>query len=656
MFSRYCKELLRVPLYLGFALLADGANAEPVIQDPYAAERPAFAKVLAAQKRGQFESAKSLAAGHEGYPLYPYFLYNDLRRRLFFYPTDEVAAFLSTYADSYLAKRLRNEWLKQLVRGKRWEAFLDFYVDTDNTALQCRELQARIITAKDGGVEADTQSIWLTGESLPDECDPAFEMLYRSEVMNDELLWARMALAYDAGNAGLARYLARKLVSAESKSHASLWEQAHTRPDRLVTAKLDVEHARVRQVIVYALERLARQSITRARQAWNKLSERYTIDSTTDGKIAARIAVRAARNDDERQVELLDAVPATHVDAAVERYRLRTGIVMQAWSELARWTDAPPTSDINELRWRYWHARARLELGQTEAANRAFEQLADERDYYGFLAADRIGRDYNFNFSSIAASEQELADTTQRPGIKRARELLLMERKFQARREWHHELGRMNQRQGEIAAVVASSWQWHDQAIYALGKVRSYNDLEVRFPVLFQDSVDEYAARRNLDPARIFAIMRSESAFTTDARSPAGALGLMQLMPATARETARRTGTKLGSAKELYSPKTNISLGSAYLAHLASRYNGHFAMTAAAYNAGPHRVRRWRTRQCEDAEIWIESIPFRETRRYVRRAYFYAAVYEWRLQRPITKMAANLSAVPPQNQSAGQCS
>ena len=651
------RNLLIVGLFVGPVLCltwskqAGATNLQRLDQ-----QRAEFAKVLQAQKSGNHKTAAKSVVGLEDYPLYQYYVYNDLRRRLFHYPTDEVAAFLAAYQDSYLAQRLRHDWLKQLARGKRWRAFLDFYVGSEDTTMQCLQLQARIHSGQSDGVVADTRKIWLAGRSLPDECDDPFKFLYASEQMDDELVWSRISLAMQAGKVSLARYLANKLESSEIRADAQLWQEAHNRPDKVLKRRLAAGNKRHMTVAVYAIDRLARRSITVAEKSRYTLKNTIEIGAEVDGAMVQKIAIRAAKADDERQVKLLDQIPDAYVNDEVERYRLRAGIVSHAWPELARWTALPPHGDINQLRWRYWHGRAQLELGNSDAANTVFELLAQQRDYYGFLAADKLERPYAFNFASIAATEAEKTAIFARPGIARAHELFRLDKKFQARREWHHELSNMTPRLGEVAAVLASKWGWHDQAIYALGRIRSYDDLEIRFPVLFREHVDNYARKRDLEPARVYAIMRSESAFTADARSPAGALGLMQLMPATARETAKRIGLKLGGARQLYSPKTNIALGTAYLSQMSQRYHDHLAMTAAAYNAGPHRVKRWRKRHCEDAEIWIESIPFKETRRYVRRAFFYTAIYEWRLQQQVANLGSRLAAIPAAASGPGQCS
>ncbi|MGR8920776.1 MAG: transglycosylase SLT domain-containing protein [Gammaproteobacteria bacterium] len=644
--------LLRLALLAGLLLCVPAVTAaEP---DRYAAQRPAFAKVLKAQAAGQHQEAARLVAGLEDYPLYAWYQFLDLRRRLFHYPSDELAAFFVAYEGSYLAARLRREWLEQLARGKRWQGFVDFYRPQKSTELRCQHLEARIRLGLDEGVLADTRAIWLNGDSLPDACDPAFERLYASEVMDDALVWQRIRLAMAAGNARLAGYLARRLEAPAAKARWQLWREAHADP-RALLARTDLDdEPDTRALVLHALERRLLAGIGAGERAWADIADRLAFSAAERGAAARAIALRAARKDHPRRLELLDRVPADSVDVDVARYQLREGIKARDFERLARWTAREPPEGLNALRWRYWRARALSERGEQAAAEVLLGALAGERDYYGFLAADRLGVDYHYNFMAVDASAEETAALTARPGIVRSRELYRLDRRFDARREWAHELAGMDTREIEVAASVAAAWGWPDQAIFALGKARSYDDLELRFPLLFADIAREYAARRKLMPARVMAIMRSESAFVAEARSPAGALGLMQLMPATARETARRIGMQAGPTRRLYEPRRNIALGTAYLAEMMKRYGGNFAMAAAAYNAGPHRVRRWRGAGCTEAEVWIDTIPFTETRRYVRRAFFYTALYQWRMGDPVDRLSTRLAPVPGKQSSGPQ--
>ena len=401
-----------------------------------------------------------------------------------------------------------------------------------------------------------------------------------------------------------------------------------------------------RAAAVHAVGRLARNKVDHAERAWQDISQRLAFTASESGRAAALIAHRAAATDHPRRLALLDAVPTGAMTPALHAYRIREAIAARDWQRLAAWTEGPPQEGVSALRWRYWHARALDRLGRSAAAAVLYEALATERDYYGFLAADHLQLDYQFNNVPVAPQTDEYAAVMAMPGVARAHELYLTDRRFQARRELYFELGRLERRKQEVLAAILAEWGWHAGAIAALGRAQSWDDLALRFPLRHAALVSEYGQKRQLEPARIMAIMRSESAFVTDARSGAGALGLMQLMPATARETAQQIGLKYKSSRALYEPRTNIALGSAYLTRVIRRFGGSFVMASAAYNAGPHRVKRWQKAACIPAAIWIDTIPFTETRRYVRRALFYTAIYQWRMGREVTRLADVTPPVP----------
>jgi soluble lytic murein transglycosylase len=454
-------------------------------------------------------------------------------------------------------------------------------------------------------------------------------------------------------NLGLARYLARSLANPSLQLAADQWFAVHADPlTALKHPYFRQDTTLTRELVVYAMARLASTNFDRAEQMWRRVGKDFAFSPLEKGRIERALAVAAGREDHPARIAVLDRVPKEAVDDAVEKYRIREGLKTGAWAQLARWTESKPVGETNELRWRYWHARSLEQIGRGADAALIFEELARLRDYYGFLSADRLGLDYEMNHHPVAPTGIEIAGIETRPGIVRARELLSVDLPYLARREWQHEIGDLSKRELEVAAYVVHQWGWYDQAILALGKAESYDDLDIRFPLRHEQLVRDYAKKRALQPAVLYSIIRTESAFMVDARSPAGALGLMQVMPATGRETAQRIGTRLASAQGLLEPAKNIMIGSAYLQQVLARFQGSFSMAAAAYNAGPHRVKSWLPKSgCLPADIWVDTIPFTETRRYVRRASFYATVYQWRLQENIARLQTRLSDVNAQGKS-----
>ena len=597
---------------------------------------------------GRVTRANELIQGLENYPLYMYFRHHQLASRLHGAPEPEIRQFLTAYDGSSLERLLRSAWLKLLGQRKQWGTFLEYYRPQQDVRLKCLNLTARIRSQATDGILEEAKMLWLSGKSQPDECDPALAELKSSPLMNDELIWQRIRLSLEQGNTGLTRYLGRGLSSEKDRALLGVWIAVHADPERALRhALLQKDTPLVREIVRYGIKRIARKNVDRALSEWRSAGSRYAFTAAERDRLQQELAIAAARTKHPDRISLLDRVAPSLVDETVQRYRLREAIALQDWGALARWTEQPPAKEVNDLRWRYWRARALQESGRDSEAQEIYRALAEMRDYYGFLAADRLGLAYKMNFAPIRGEDSAVEQVSRRPGIIRARELYLLDMRLPARREWQQEIATMTRPALEIAAQLAHAWGWYERAIATLGQAQSYDDLEIRFPVLHLDKIRAYAKKRNIEEAVLFSIIRTESAFMVDAQSPAGALGLMQLMPRTGRETAKQLGLKLGADRELLDADRNITIGSQYLKQMFDQFDGNFAMATAAYNAGPRQVASWRPdTSCVPAEVWIDAIPFTETRRYVQYALFYAAVYEWRLGQTPTPLRTRLSAVP----------
>ncbi len=634
---------------LWFVLLALLLATASAASADIAAQRDTFTRARRAQSQGDFVQARRLTATLGDYPLRAYLDYEDLRHRLAEVSDAQMIDFLRRHEDDYLGEHLRTAWLRELARKARWSAFLQAYRPQDDVALQCQQLTARLDNEQTSTVLPDIQRRWQAGGGSDTACDQPFAQLYASGGLNDAQLWARVADAMDNGDVSIARAVANHFSAARYRDLFALWLRAVATPQALLRTPDLEDSADGHRIALYALARLARQDVDDARTAWQTLASRLSFSADEQARAARVIALAAAASNHIARIALLDAVPATAVDVDVQRYQLREGIAAEAWRELARWTELAPQIPDETLRWHYWRARALGEIGRQEEADSLLRELAAERDYYGFLAADRLGQTYQFREAPIGATSTEMDALAARAGLQRAREFDRMALSQHAAREWSFEMKRLSPRELEVAAVLASEWGRPDRAIFVLGLANAYDDLTLRFPLLYTELARTHAARHALDPARVMAIIRAESAFNPAARSPVGALGLMQLMPETARETARSAGLRLDSPKALLEASTNIAIGTVYLSQMLARYDGNFAMAAAAYNAGPGRVRQWQGSQCVPSERWIESIPFTETRGYVRRALFYAAIYQRRLERPIMKLTTVMPPIPPRD-------
>jgi soluble lytic murein transglycosylase len=630
----------------GIALVLLALVTETGLADQFDKQRELFVKAEAALKSGHSTRFSELKRQLTGYPLYSYLEYWQLRRRLGNARADEIEAFLIRYKVQPVAARLRKSWLHKLGKRRDWDNYLRFYQPQGSETLQCYQLRARLSKGDREQALQDALNMWLVGHSLPDACDPAFDQLYASSLLTSEHIWQRIRLAFARQKSSLAGYLAKRL-SAEDREWVKRWQYAHRRP----TATLSLPWTRqdsplVREILAHAIQRLARHKPEQAWNHWQKLARTHLFEAKHSGPVLRRIALTGALRNHPQASLWLANVPEQYADDDIRQWRVRSALLEEDWKTALHWIDELSPADRNSDTWQYWRAYALEAKGETGDAFSEYTRLSGERSYHGFLAADRLQRPYHMNDSRMEHDKQQLEQVEQISGILRARELYLSGKRTEARREWFHATRSLPKQKLKLAALLAHRWGWHDRAILTASQARYWSDLALRFPLPHRESIFANARQYELDPALIYGVIRQESAFMEDARSSVGALGLMQLMPNTGKHTARSLNIRYRGNQALLQSDQNIRLGSAYLHKLLTRYNGSPVLAAAAYNAGPSRVSRWLpTDTTMPAGLWVERIPFKETRSYVRRVLAYATVFEWRLQRPLTRLSERMPLI-----------
>jgi soluble lytic murein transglycosylase len=335
-------------------------------------------------------------------------------------------------------------------------------------------------------------------------------------------------------------------------------------------------------------------------------------------------------------------------------WEIRAAIYQQRWPLVLDAINSLTPKTANAEQWRYWKARALAATDQKDKARAIYDSLATKRSYYGYLAADRLGDSYHFNAHSLPENEAALAYVKSRPAQARARELHALGMQHYAYLEWRQLTTGLDHAQLAQAARLAFQWHWYARAIVTLAKSDYWDDLDIRYPILFLSDVRQAAANNHIDPAYILAIIRTESLFQPSARSSAGARGLMQLMPGTARRLARALGRPSPRAAQLNDPALNIKLGSRYLRDMLQDWAGNIALATASYNAGPHKVAQWLPPDAMPADIWIANITYTETRKYVKNVMSHMTVFQHRLSESVVSMEQRIDAVEPNYLEAGR--
>ncbi|QQS55387.1 MAG: transglycosylase SLT domain-containing protein [Candidatus Competibacteraceae bacterium] len=590
-------------------------------------------------------------AALRGYPLYPYLRYRDLSRRLTEFPAVEVRDFLQTYPDTPLAHRLRNAWLRQLASARRWDDYLLDAVPGRDPTFECWRRQALLNAGQSEAALRDFATLWRRGGSLPSACDPVIAVWQTEGNPTPELRWQRFALAMTAGEIGLARFL-RTDMSATDQDLADAWLAVADDPSLVLDAtRFKAGDPRVPAILADGLSRWRRRDALAALAALDALKAR---DPSLAPPLAIEerlLALWIASDYHPSALARLTALPETVVDQDVREWRIRVCLRQGDWPATLHWLDQLTPEERDSPRWQYWRGRALESLGQTESAQSIYRRIANQRDYYGFLAADRLGVPYTMTNTPLTVSPTELdALLARSPGLQRARELYILGREWEADAEWRQATQAFDPATLKQAARLAHRWEWYHQAIITIARAEHWNDLELRFPLAYHDEVVANAKADAMDPAWVYAVIRQESAFRADARSPVGALGLMQMMPATGRQIARDLQDAVDTPN-LRQPETNIRYGAHYLHRMLERLQNNPILATAAYNAGPNKVMQWLPADHPvPSDVWAETIPYRETRAYVQRVMEYAAVYRYLLGLggdPKTILGAGMKPVLP---------
>ncbi len=597
-------------------------------------QRILFIKAEAALKKGRYTQYQKMEHRLKHYPLYPYLRFIELERRIKNTSSQKIQHFLQTYHNTPLANKLYFRWIKSLARRGKSEALIQYFRPTQNTRLLCHYANALHKTGNKGTAFSLMGELWQTGKSLPKSCDPILKKWSKAGYMTSSRLWARLHLVMNKGKRRLATHIGKSLPKKE-RFWLSLWKKVQRNPEYVLKADqhFNDQHSPIMHwILVDGMTRLARRKPLIAAQYWQEIRNKYHFNGEEKERIERRLALSLARAATPLSRETLKTLKLDSRDERVITPHILSAIADKDWEGALAWLNNLKSNERNSERWHYWRARALEEMGRLDEARSLYLQITDNRSYYSFLAADRIGDRYQLTHRPLNAPAAELLKLQHIPAVARAGELYQLKRIVDARREWHFAIQQMDKKQLLMAAQLANKWGWHDRSIITLALAQYWDDLELRFPLVHKKYIEKQAKHENINPAWAFAVIRQESAFTTDARSSAGALGLMQLMPRTARQVARSLRIKRPNRRDLLKSNINIKLGVRYLRKLQERFNGNSVLATAAYNAGHWRVRSWLPKEeAQSADLWIENVPFTETRKYLKRVLTYTIIYEQRL-------------------------
>lgn len=615
-----------------------------------AEQRSRFLAAERALRLRRMSEFRSLLPTLTEYPLYPYLHYENIKRHLDKTPTKVLSAFLDQYQALPVSGLLRRKLLRQLARQGRWQQYLDFYTPTRNVRLQCQRLYALIRTGQAESAYPAIEKLWLTGRSQPRTCDRTFKHWKAAGKLTPDLVWHRMALALENGHRSLARYLVRSLPRKNQKL-AHLWIKLHRKPQLLKKYQQRITrstHPMTPRLLINVVKRLARRDAQMAAQIWTDLQTQQALTERERYDVGQQIALNLALEQQPDAETWFSGIPEQYLSDSAREWRVRSALRQAQWPLVLTALNALTPEQQSNDRWLYWRARVNEELGEATKATAQFTSLAQHRSYYGFLAADRMNLPYAIASHPHNTSAGTLFEIGQQAAVLRAHEFVRLGRMIEARREWRSAMRQMDNEQRVDAAKLAQYWGWAPQSILTMASTDQRDDLGLRFPLLYQQQILNHSERAEINPAWTYGVIRQESAFVQDARSATGAMGLMQLMPSTAKFISRSMPKKYRGRSKLTQADTNLALGTSYLRKMLKRFSGQTVLATAAYNAGARRIMRWLPAETTlDAERWIESIPYRETREYVTSVLAFTVIYADKLGLENERLSQHMADIPP---------
>jgi len=612
-------------------------------------QRAWFKQARDAQNAGDDTHYQALYKKLENYPLRPYLDVWQAWKALQRGDDFSVVEALKKYADIPESMDLRIAWIKSLAGRGQWP-----HVARQLALLphaETRLSKISILSAWYNGHKPKAfellQKRWRKGLNIDDYHTPFLrEAWQQAGYPSIEDVRAR-AVYFAKRKKWAALRAVKKQLNADDRQILKLWKQASKHPLRALDAldkhKTAKHSALLPAMVNDALRRLSRLDTVKA---WQKLQALKALLPAKDfGNLQKNIALRSAKKHEVASADWLASLDAELQNDATRAWRVRMLLLKQDWQAAAHAMAAMPEQQQLQSRWMYWQAFALQKLNQKPAAALLFKQVSLGRGYYSFLSADRLGLPYRMGSKDIAKVAYSRLE--KQAYMQRAYEWIQLDEVGKASREWYIGLANADAKTWLQALQMAASWGWYDRAIEAASRAGVYDALDLRFPMAYAEDVQKLAQETGLPRSLIWGVIRQESVFNARAVSRTGARGLMQLMPKTAKHVSKKHDLGTLRLDNLFSPSLNIRLGTLYLADLLRRFDGRKPLAVAAYNAGPMRVAQWQKRvSYEIPELWVELIPFHETRRYVQQVMAFSVVYDWRQHQAPTPLLAQMNAKP----------
>ncbi|MBV4368976.1 murein transglycosylase [Erwinia sp. BNK-24-b] len=606
------------------ALVAGSAQA-----DSLDAQRTRYLQIKQAWDSNQMDQVAQLMPGLRDYPLYPYLEYRVLAQNLDQQSGFVINDFIKKYPTLPPVRTLSSRFVNELARRQDWRGLLVFSpTEPKPVAARCNWYYAKWATGEQQVAWDGAKSIWLRGTSLPAACDKLFDAWQAAGEQTPITTLERIRLAMVAGNSNLVNFLAKQLPE-DYQTIANAVMDLQNNPQNIEAfARVAGPTNFTRQATLVAFARVARDDVENARAMipslvrLQKMSEQQ--EQELDEAVAWRLMDNSVTTEQARWRD--NVVMRSDSDSLIER-RIRMALGNNDRRGMNTWIARLPVEAKQKDEWQYWQADLLLEQGRKEEADKILRSLMQERGFYPMVAAQRLGVAYPLQIDEAPAVDGSL---TQGAEIARVRELMYWNMDNLARTEWSYLVGSKNRSQQQQLARYAYEQNWWVLSVQATISGKLWNSLKERFPLAYKEQFERYTQGKAIPISYAMAIARQESAWNPKVRSPVGAAGLMQVMPATAQHTVKVYSLPgYSNSSQLLDAETNIEIGTQYLESVYQQFGQNRIFSSAAYNAGPSRVRTWLGNSAGrlDSVAFIETIPFSETRNYVKNVLAYDAYY-----------------------------
>lgn len=566
----------------------------------------------------------------DAYPLTPYLDYRAFLINLGDKSPIVVRNFIDSHEEYPFSGRISAPYLSALARNGKWGEFLQFQPGEPwGETYQCHYYNAQYQAGDRSLALKGGKKLWLNGHSVSDACDPLFSAMEKSGQVTDAMIRQRMILAFEGRNRALMVYLSKKLNSSKNWAMAQAMLDLYDKPETVAdfSRQQPVTNDDIR-LVQAALEKIARSDAAKAQALVPSVATLQKWSDVQRQEMSEYVARRLMNLDVEDNLAgWRDEVISQSHNVGLIESRIRLSLQDNDWQSVKRWIQVLPESERATPRWQYWLGRIEMKEGHQSQAAERMKAITGQRNFYSVAAARALHQSVHYPVETIAYQPERVKPYHK--ALSRIEELINRDKIAAAKSEWRWLLSRVSHQEKEMLAVYAANRNWHHLTVAASIAAKMWNNILLRFPVAHQWWFNFYGEKHGINPITLMSLARQESALDSEARSPVGARGIMQIMPSTAKYTAKKYQITYNGADDLYEVGKNIEIGSHYLNGLLQDYDGNRIFAFAAYNAGPHRVKRWReaTDGKLDAYGFIEAIPFNETRGYVQNILMFETYY-----------------------------